>query len=143
VLFAGMMEYDGDTHTPALPGQPARHRPHHGRVHGQRDRPEPAGGQRDPEVRARDLLLQRQPQSGKFSEKLEDYVEIKSDRLPFEQRPWMKAAEITDVVLESIRGNRHKFIRINFPNGDMVGPHRPCCRRWRFPWRPPTCAWAG
>jgi 2,3-bisphosphoglycerate-independent phosphoglycerate mutase len=33
----------------------------------------------------------------------------------------MKAAEITDVVLESIRGNRHKFIRINYPNGDMVG----------------------
>jgi 2,3-bisphosphoglycerate-independent phosphoglycerate mutase len=25
--------------------------------------------------------------SGKFNEKLEDYVEIKSDRLPFEQRP--------------------------------------------------------
>ena len=59
--------------------------------------------------------------SGKFEEILEDYVEIPSDNLPFEQRPWMKAAEITDVVLDSISNNKHQFIRINYPNGDMVG----------------------
>jgi len=59
--------------------------------------------------------------SGKFSEPLEDYVEIKSDLLPFEQRPWMKSAEITDVALDSIRHRKHDFIRINYPNGDMVG----------------------
>ncbi len=59
--------------------------------------------------------------SGKFDDKLEDYVEITSDILPFEQRPWMKAAEITDAVLKAIEANRHKFIRLNFPNGDMVG----------------------
>jgi len=59
--------------------------------------------------------------SGKFEESLEDYVEIPSDNLPFEQRPWMKAAEITDVVLDSIANNKHQFIRINYPNGDMVG----------------------
>ncbi|MFT5300572.1 MAG: 2,3-bisphosphoglycerate-independent phosphoglycerate mutase [Mariniblastus sp.] len=59
--------------------------------------------------------------SGKFDESAEDYVEITSDLLPFEQRPWMKGGEITDVILDSIRDSKHKFIRANYPNGDMVG----------------------
>ena len=59
--------------------------------------------------------------SGKFSDDLEEYVEITSDLLPFEQRPWMKAGEITDVILDSIANDRHNFIRVNYPNGDMVG----------------------
>jgi 2,3-bisphosphoglycerate-independent phosphoglycerate mutase len=59
--------------------------------------------------------------SGKFNDALEDYVEIPSDILPFEQRPWMKAAEITDAVLKAVIDNKYRFIRLNFPNGDMVG----------------------
>lgn len=59
--------------------------------------------------------------SGKFDESAEDYVEITSDLLPFEERPWMKGGEITDVLLDSIRENKHKFLRANYPNGDMVG----------------------
>jgi 2,3-bisphosphoglycerate-independent phosphoglycerate mutase len=59
--------------------------------------------------------------SGKFEESLEDYVEITSDLVPFEQRPWMKGAEITEVMLDSIQNDKHDFIRCNFPNGDMVG----------------------
>ncbi|MEM9413087.1 MAG: 2,3-bisphosphoglycerate-independent phosphoglycerate mutase, partial [Planctomycetota bacterium] len=59
--------------------------------------------------------------SDKFSEELEEYVEIKSDNCPFEERPWMKAAEITEVMLDSISSGKHKFIRANMPNGDMVG----------------------
>ncbi|MFK7766903.1 MAG: 2,3-bisphosphoglycerate-independent phosphoglycerate mutase [Mariniblastus sp.] len=59
--------------------------------------------------------------SGKFDESNEDYVEITSDLLPFEQRPWMKGGEITDVILDSIRDRKHNFIRANYPNGDMVG----------------------
>ncbi len=59
--------------------------------------------------------------SGKFDEKLEDYIEVPSDNVPFEQRPWMKAAEITDKVLEAIESGRYRFIRINYANGDMVG----------------------
>ena len=58
---------------------------------------------------------------GKFDEKLEDYIEIKSDVVPFEQRPWMKCAEITDAVIEAIKSGRYQHIRLNFPNGDMVG----------------------
>ena len=30
----------------------------------------------------------------------EDFLEIKSDTRPFNERPWMKAAEITDEVLD-------------------------------------------
>lgn len=59
--------------------------------------------------------------SGKFDEKLEEYVEIPSDIVPFEERPWMKCAEITDRVIEEIQSGKWDFIKLNFPNGDMVG----------------------
>ncbi len=59
--------------------------------------------------------------SGKFDEKLETYVEIPSDKVPFEQRPWMKCAEITDEVLKVIEGGEYELIKLNYPNGDMVG----------------------
>lgn len=120
VKFAGMMEYDGDTHTPKkyLVSPPA--------IDATLGEYMVKNGI--------NLLAVSETQkyghvtyffngnrSGKFSEAAEEYVEIKSDRVPFEERPWMKAAEITDVVLESITHNKHKFIRINYPNGDMVG----------------------
>ena len=59
--------------------------------------------------------------SEKLDEKLEDYVEIKSDVIPFEQRPWMKSAEITDVLCAAIESGNYDFLRTNYPNGDMVG----------------------
>jgi 2,3-bisphosphoglycerate-independent phosphoglycerate mutase len=59
--------------------------------------------------------------SGKFDESLEDYIEIPSDIIPYEQRPWMKAAEITDTLVEAIQRGGYRFIRLNYPNGDMVG----------------------
>ncbi len=59
--------------------------------------------------------------SSKFSEELETWVEVKSDVLPFEQRPWMKAAEITDLLVEAINSKEYSFYRVNYPNGDMVG----------------------
>ncbi len=59
--------------------------------------------------------------SGKFDETLEDYIEVPSDIVPYEERPWMKAAEITDKVVEAILGGDYRFIRLNYANGDMVG----------------------
>ncbi len=59
--------------------------------------------------------------SGKFDASLEDYIEIPSDTAPFEERPWMKAAEITDTVIGAINRREYRFIRLNFANGDMVG----------------------
>ena len=59
--------------------------------------------------------------SGKFSEKLETYIEVPSDVVPFEQRPWMKCAEITDKLIECLESSKYRYLRVNFPNGDMVG----------------------
>ena len=59
--------------------------------------------------------------SGKFSEELETYVEVPSDVVPFEQRPWMKCAEITDKLIEALESGAYDYYRVNFPNGDMVG----------------------
>ena len=59
--------------------------------------------------------------SDKFSEELETYKEIPSDNVSFDQRPWMKSAEITDDLIEVIKSKKYDFIRCNYPNGDMVG----------------------
>ncbi len=59
--------------------------------------------------------------SGYVDERLERFDEITSDVLPFEQRPWMKAAEITDAMMAAVHGGKYKFLRLNYANGDMVG----------------------
>ena len=59
--------------------------------------------------------------SGKFDDTLETYIEIPSDTVPFEQRPWMKCAEITDKLIECLESGKYRCLRVNFPNGDMVG----------------------
>ena len=59
--------------------------------------------------------------SGYFSEKLEHYVEIPSDNVPFETTPEMKAVEITDATIKAIESESFKFGRVNYANGDMVG----------------------
>ena len=120
VLYAGMMEYDGDTHVPAhyLVSPPAIERPM---------------GQ----ILAADHITQlaisetqkyghvtyfwNGNRSGMFDDGTETYVEIPSDRVPFDQRPWMKAAEITDRLIAELRTGRHRFARVNYANGDMVG----------------------
>jgi 2,3-bisphosphoglycerate-independent phosphoglycerate mutase len=120
VEYAGMMEYDGDAH---VPKQYIVEPPSIERTMGEYLVAS--------EVK---LLAISETQKyghvtyffngnrqGKFSEKFEDYVEVPSDRVPFEQRPWMKCAEITDKVIEAIESGKYAFIRLNFPNGDMVG----------------------
>ena len=59
--------------------------------------------------------------SGYIDEHLEKYVEVPSDRVEFDQRPWMKGADITDNVIDTIKTGQYKFLRLNYPNGDMVG----------------------
>ncbi len=59
--------------------------------------------------------------SEKFNDELETYYEVLSDRVEFDRKPWMKAAEITDKVIEVLRGEEFRFIRMNYANGDMVG----------------------
>ena len=59
--------------------------------------------------------------SGYIDPTLEKYIEVPSDRVSFDERPWMKAAEITDAVAAELRANPYGFARLNYPNGDMVG----------------------
>jgi 2,3-bisphosphoglycerate-independent phosphoglycerate mutase len=59
--------------------------------------------------------------SEKFSEELENYIEIPSELVNFANKPWMKCAEITDVTIEQMKKNSFKVGRINYANGDMVG----------------------
>jgi 2,3-bisphosphoglycerate-independent phosphoglycerate mutase len=118
--YAGMMEYDGDTHVPKryLVSPPAIDR---------------TLGEYLAATGVRTLAISETQKyghvtyffngnrTGKFDDTLEDYVEIKSDVVPFEQRPWMKCAEITDQVISAVGSGKYDFIRLNYPNGDMVG----------------------
>ncbi len=120
VTYAGMMMYDGDLKVPAryLVPPPAIDR---------------TLGQYLCASKIRSMAISETQKyghvtyffngnrSGKIDAQLESYVEIPSDRVPFEQRPWMQAAEITDRVLEAIADGHARFIRLNFANGDMVG----------------------
>ncbi|MCL2381406.1 MAG: 2,3-bisphosphoglycerate-independent phosphoglycerate mutase [Treponema sp.] len=120
VCYAGMMEYDGDTRVPKryLVSPPSIDK---------------TLGEYLAATGVRTLAISETQKyghvtyffngnrTGKFDEKLEDYVEIRSDVVPFEQRPWMKCAEIADHVLKAIASGNYDLIRLNFPNGDMVG----------------------
>ncbi len=120
VLFAGMMQYDGDTHRPKrfLVAPPAI------------------------TCTLSELLCQRGVsqfacaetqkyghvtyfwngnRTGKFAEQLETYLEVPSYAPPFDARPEMRAPEVAAALLEHLAGNAFRFLRVNFANGDMVG----------------------
>lgn len=120
VLYAGMLEYDGDLHIP-----------HKYLVN-------------PPQIRntLTELLVENGineyacsetqkyghvtyfwngNRSEKFSEELETWQEVPSDVRSFDECPWMKGTEITDLVIAAIESSKYGFIRCNFPNGDMVG----------------------
>ncbi len=59
--------------------------------------------------------------SGYIDQELEKYVELLSDKVNFDLKPWMKASEIAENAIEAIQSGKYRFIRLNFPNGDMVG----------------------
>lgn len=59
--------------------------------------------------------------SGYINQELEEYIEIPSDNCPFNEKPEMKANEITEKCISMLNSKPYDFARINFPNGDMVG----------------------
>ena len=120
VFYAGMLEYDGDLHIPAnyLVSPPEI----------TNTMTEYLCSANIPELAISETqkyghvtYFWNGNKSGKFSEELETYIEIPSDVVPFEQRPWMKCAEITDKLIECLESGNYKYLRVNFPNGDMVG----------------------
>jgi 2,3-bisphosphoglycerate-independent phosphoglycerate mutase len=120
VLYCAMMEYDGDAHVPAryLVTPPAIER---------------TMGEFLARNKVAQLAISETQKyghvtyfwngnrTGKFDDKSETYIEIPSDLAPFEERPWMKAAEITDSLINELRTGAHQFTRVNYANGDMVG----------------------
>jgi 2,3-bisphosphoglycerate-independent phosphoglycerate mutase len=120
IVFAGMMEYDGDLHVPKkyLVTPPAIERTmseylSQNGVH--------QYAVSETQKYGHVTYFWNGNRSGKFSDEFETYEEIPSDKVTFEQRPWMKAAEITDKTIEAIRSGKYRFIRLNIANGDMVG----------------------
>ena len=116
VYFVGMTEYNSDTHVPE-----------HRLV-----QPAKVLGTLNKFLEARGISQLAVSETVKFGhityyfngcsyEKAsgEDFVEIESYTQPLEERPWMKSAEIADKVIEQMEN--YKFIRLNFPGGDMVG----------------------
>jgi len=120
VVYAGMLQYDGDLHLPAnyLVAPP------------------------DIQNTLSELLVKNNikqyavsetqkfghvtyfwngNRSEKTSEALEIFDEVPSDRVSFDERPWMKAAEVTDLLIAAMAKGEYGFIRANYPNGDMVG----------------------
>ena len=120
VEYAGMMEYDGDAHIPNqyLVTPPAIDRTMAEYL--------AASGVKQFSISETQKFghvtyFWNGNRTGYFDESLETYVEIPSDIVPFEQRPAMKCAEIADKVIEVIESGEYEMIKLNFPNGDMVG----------------------
>lgn len=120
VLYAGMMQYDGDlqlpkrylVEPPEIDRTLGEHLAHAGVTQLAISETQKYGHV---------TYFWNGNRSGKFDDARETYVEIPSDRLPFEERPWMKAAEITDRVLAELATGRYRHARLNYANGDMVG----------------------
>lgn len=120
VLYAGMMQYDGDLKLPTrflVP--PPRISESAGEYLARNGIPQLAIS--ETQKYGHVTYFWNGNRSGKFDDKNETYVEIPSDTLPFEERPWMKAAEITDRLLAELQTGKFKAARLNYANGDMVG----------------------
>lgn len=121
VMFSGMMQYDGDR------GLPSRFLVKPSRI-------EDTLGELLADAGVKQLAVSETQKFGHvtyfwngnrtdpFAPALEKYIEVPSDRVVFDQRPWMKAAEITDATIAALRADPDiGFARVNYPNGDMVG----------------------
>ncbi|MBP5267799.1 MAG: phosphoglycerate mutase (2,3-diphosphoglycerate-independent), partial [Ruminococcus sp.] len=118
VIYAGMLEYDGDLHIPnKYLVNPPEIKDTMSEVL------EKAGLKSYAVSETQKYGHVTYFWNGNRSEKFasEVWKEIPSDKVSFEQRPWMKSAEITDDLIEAIKSEKYDFIRCNFPNGDMVG----------------------
>jgi len=119
VRYAGMMEYDGDAKVPRryLVEPPAIDRTVGEYL--------AANGRRsfaisETQKYGHVTFFFNGNKSGLIDEALEEYVEIPSDNVPFDQLPEMQARAITERAVAAI-GNGWDHVRLNLANGDMVG----------------------
>lgn len=120
VTFAGMMQYDGDLRIPAryLVEPPVIDR---------------TVGERLARAGVRTYAVSETQKfghvtyffngnrSGRIDPALEEYAEIPSDRVPFNEKPAMQADAIVDQAIAALRSGRFDHVRLNLANGDMVG----------------------
>jgi 2,3-bisphosphoglycerate-independent phosphoglycerate mutase len=120
VCFAGMMTYDGDTNLPPriLVTPPAIDRTLGQYLVGSGVRQLACS---ETQKYGHVTYFWNGNRSGYLDQSQETYIEVPSDRVSFDERPWMKAAEITDAVINELRAKPYGFARLNYANGDMVG----------------------
>ncbi len=120
VVYAGMLEYDGDLH---IPSNYLVNPPEITNTMGEylADSGISQLAISETQKYGHVTYFWNGNKSGKFSDELETYIEVPSDVVPFEQRPWMKCAEITDKLIACLESGKYATLRVNFPNGDMVG----------------------
>ena len=120
VLFAGMMEYDGDLHVPKhyLVNPPQLDCTISDYLCANHIR---SFAISETQKFGHVTYFWNGNKSGYVCRDLEEYIEIPSDKIRFDQAPKMKAFEITDKTIELFKSGKFQFGRLNFPNGDMVG----------------------
>lgn len=118
VLYAGMMQYDGDTKMPPefLVAPPAIDRTVGELL--------AAAGRRTYAISETQKFghvtyFFNGNRSGLLDPALEVYEEVPSDRVPFDQKPEMQCAVIVARAAAALPGFDH--VRLNLANGDMVG----------------------
>lgn len=120
ILFAGMMQYDGDlkipgkflVNPPQIEGAVSVYMTHSGITSFAISETQKFGHV---------TYFWNGNKSGYLDQKLETYVEIPSDKVQFDKTPKMKAPEITAKTIELLKSGKYRFGRLNYPNGDMVG----------------------
>lgn len=120
VVYAGMMEYDGDLHVPAnyLVAPPVI---------------EKTSGEYLAAMGVRTFACSETQKyghvtyfwngnkSGKFDDEKEVYLEVPSNAPPFEARPAMKCHEVAAAAVAALSSGKYDVVRVNLANGDMVG----------------------
>ena len=120
VLYAGMMEYDGDLHLPKnyLVSPPFIDKTVSEYLCGEKIT---SFAISETQKYGHVTYFWNGNKSGYVDESLETYIEIPSDRIQFDKAPEMKAKEITEKTIELLKSGKYRFGRLNFANGDMVG----------------------
>lgn len=120
IRYAGMMEYDGDLHIPKrYLVSPPRIEDTIGEILAENKISQLAIS--ETQKYGHTTYFWNGNRSGKFSQEYETYIEIPSDIISFNKKPQMKAIEITHRLIQEIKSGKYRFLRINYPNGDMVG----------------------
>ncbi|MEA3489974.1 MAG: 2,3-bisphosphoglycerate-independent phosphoglycerate mutase [Candidatus Omnitrophota bacterium] len=120
ILYAGMMEYDGDLHIPkhylVSPPEIDRTVCEYLCTAGIR-----MFAISETQKYGHVTYFWNGNKSGYVCPDLEEYIEIPSDKIQFDKAPKMKALEITDKTIELLKSGKFQFGRLNLANGDMVG----------------------